>query len=85
MEEVLHSLLLRTVAVDEVLGCSSKNDLSCNTNGGIFFEPDRRLLSFSIVENNCDAGFCDTSLTALIYQVLWLSSVCTKGGRIGGD
>jgi hypothetical protein len=58
------------VAVDEVLGSSSKDDLSGDANGGIFFESDRRLLGFSVVENDRDAGFRDTGLSALVYQIL---------------
>lgn len=40
MEQVLYCLLLRSVAVDEVLGCSAENDLASDADGGIFFESD---------------------------------------------
>jgi hypothetical protein len=59
-------LLLSTVAVDEVLGSSSKDDLSGDANGGIFFESDRRLLGFSVVENDGNTGLGNASLTALV-------------------
>jgi hypothetical protein len=58
------------VAVDEILGSSSKNDLSGDANGGIFFESDRRLLGFSVVEDDRDTGFRYPSLAALVYQIL---------------
>lgn len=54
------------MSVDKILGRSAEDDLSCNTDGGVLFEADGRLLLVSIVEYDGDAGFGDSGLSALV-------------------
>lgn len=70
MEEILNSLLLCSVAVDQVFGGSAEDHLAGDTYCCIFFETDRRLLLISVVEDNRHASFGDAGLTALVNEVL---------------
>ena len=66
LEEVLDGLLLRTVAIDEVLACTSEHDLARDRDLAIFFEANGGLLLVSVVENNGNAGFGDASLASFV-------------------
>lgn len=70
MEEVLDGLLLRAMAIDEVLAGATEDNLSSDGNLCILFEADGRLLLVAIVEDDGYASFGDTSLSALVNQVL---------------
>ena len=70
MEEILHCLLLCTVAIDQVFACASENDLSGDADLGIFFESDGGLLLVAVVEDDCDTCFCYSGLSTLIDEIL---------------
>jgi hypothetical protein len=70
LEEILYSLLLCAVAVDEVFTCASENDLSGDADLCIFFESDGGLLLVAVVEDNCDACFCYSGLSTLVDEIL---------------
>ena len=72
MEEVLDGLLLRAVAVDQVFACAAEHDLSSDADLRVFFESDGGLLLVAVVEDNCDACFRYSSLSALVYKILIL-------------
>lgn len=44
--------------------------MSGDADGRIFFETNRRLLRISVIENDCDTCFSDTSLATFIDEVL---------------
>lgn len=60
------------MAVDEVFGCASQNDLPRDTDSGIFLEADGGLFLIAVVEDDCDTGLGNTGLAALVDQVLKL-------------
>jgi hypothetical protein len=70
LEEVLHRLLLRAVAIDQVLGCAAQYYLPRDTNLRIFFKTYRAVLLVPVVKDDCDASFRDASLSALVYEIL---------------
>jgi hypothetical protein len=70
LEEVLDGLLLRAVAVDQVFACAAENDLSSDADLRIFFESDWGLLLVAVIEDDCDACFRYSGLSALVYEVL---------------
>lgn len=73
LEEILDCLLLSAVSVDEVFGGAAQHNLPCDANGSIFFEPDRRLLLVSVVEDYCNASFRDSGLTTFVDKILCVS------------
>ena len=66
LEEVLNSLLLRTVAIDEVFACASEHDLARDRDLAIFFEANGGLLLVSVVKNDGNTGFGDASLASFV-------------------
>jgi hypothetical protein len=70
LEKVLNRLLLSAVTIDEIFGRATKDDLPGNADSGIFLEPDGRPVLVSVVEDDCDTSFRDSSLTALVDQIL---------------
>jgi hypothetical protein len=66
LEQVLHCLLLRAMAIDQIFGGTAQHNLACHTNCGILLEPDRRPLLVSVVEDDGDARFSDAGLAALV-------------------
>ena len=65
-EEILHSLLLSSVAVDQVFAGSTHHNLSRDTDLRIFVESDRTLILVIIVEHNGHASFGDACLASLV-------------------
>lgn len=70
MEEVLDGLLLRTMAVDEVLAGAAEDDLARHGNLGILLEADGRLALIRVIEDDGNGGLGDTRLAALVDEVL---------------
>ena len=70
LKEVLNCLLLSTVTIDEVLACATKNDLAGYRDFRILLEAYRALLFVLVVENDSHARFGNSSLSALIYEIL---------------
>ena len=66
LEEVLDRLLLGAVSVDEVLARAPQDDLSRHGDLRVVFEADWARLFVVVVEDDCDAGFCDAGLAAFI-------------------
>lgn len=62
--------MLGTVAVDEVFGGATEDNLTRNADGRIVVETDRRFFLVLVVEDNGDASFGDTGLSTLVNEVL---------------
>jgi len=76
LEEVLDSLLLRSMAIDQVFACTPEDDLAGDRDLAMFFEADWRLLLVAVIEDNCYTGFCNARLAAFVDEVLgrnWIS------------
>jgi hypothetical protein len=58
------------MSVDEILARTPKHDLSGDRNVRILLKSDRRFVRIPVVEDDCNAGFGDTSLTALVNEIL---------------
>ena len=83
LEEILDRLLLRTVSIDEIFACAAKYDLARDRYLTIFFKSYGRLFLISIVEDNCNASFGDTSLASFIDQVLAVDLISVGGQESG--
>ena len=70
LKQILHGLLRRLVAIDQVLGCATHRHLTRHGNGGIVFKRDGRALLVTVIENDRHRRFRDASLSALVDQVL---------------
>ena len=70
MEEILHSLLLGSMTIYEIFASSTKDDLSGNADLGIFLKPNWRFLFVTVIEDNGDTGFSDSSLTSFVDEIL---------------
>ena len=70
LEQVLHCLLLGAMAVDEVFRSAAKDDLACDGDLAIFFEAYGGLLLVSVVEDDCNRCFSDSSLTTFVDEIL---------------
>lgn len=71
MEEVLYSLLLRAVPIDEIFAGAAQHDLPHDGDLRAVLETDRALLLVTVVECDGDARLCDSGLTALVDEVLY--------------
>lgn len=81
MKQILNSLLLGTMAVDQVFGGASENNLPSDADGGIFLETDRRLLLIPVVEDDRDTGFRYSGLAAFIDKILETRSKSARETR----
>lgn len=70
LKKILHGLLLRSVAVDEVFARSAQHNLTGNADLRILFEADGRFLFIAVVEDYRDARLGDTCLSTLVYEIL---------------
>lgn len=82
LEQVLDSLLLCSMTVDEVLALSSHHDLpsaiiaakgaylSSDADLSVFFKSDGRFAGVFVVKDNGDTGFGDACLTTFVDEVL---------------
>jgi hypothetical protein len=70
LEEILDRLLLRAMAVDQILGRAAKDDLASYADGSILFESYRRFLLISVVEDDRDTSLGDTRLASFVYKIL---------------
>lgn len=70
LEKVLDRLLLRSVAIDEVFGSATQDDLPGHGDLRILFKADGRFGLVTVVKNNGDACFGYTCLATLVDQVL---------------
>lgn len=81
LKQVLHRLLLRAVAIDQVFRRAPQHDLSRYRDGGVFLEADGRSLLVFVVEHNGDAGLCHAGLAALVDEILEV--LRADGGEVG--
>lgn len=70
LEKILHRLLLCAVTVDKVFRCATKDNLPGDADGGILLKPDGRPVLVSVVKDDRDTCLRDSSLTALVDQIL---------------
>jgi hypothetical protein len=67
LEEVLHSVLLRAMAIDHVFAGSVQHNLPRHRDGCVILEADGAGFLVAIVEHDGDTGFGDSSLTLFVY------------------
>lgn len=66
-------MLLRSVAIYEILRCSAQHNLPRYRYLRILLKADGRFCLFPVVEYNCDARFGDSGLSALVDEILSFS------------
>jgi hypothetical protein len=71
LEEVLYALLLCSVSINEVFARSAQHDLPGHRNLRMLFESNGALRLVAVIEDDCDAGFGDTGLSALVDEILY--------------
>jgi hypothetical protein len=73
------------MTVYEVLACAAENDLTGDRDLSIVFEANGALLFVAVVEDDCDASFCDACLPALVDEVLIENSQLAKTHILGAS
>lgn len=70
LEQVLYALLLRAVSIDEVFTRSTQYNLPCHRYLRMFLETNRALRLIAVIEYDGDARFGNSSLAALVDEIL---------------
>lgn len=70
LEQVLNSGLLGTMSIDEIFACAAHDNLPCDADLSILLEAYRAGLLVGVIEDDGDAGLCDTGLPAFVDEIL---------------
>ena len=70
LEQVLHRLLLRAMAVDQVFARTAEYDLSGNRNRRIFLKTDGRFFRVAVIEDDGHTGLGHTRLSTFVNEIL---------------
>ena len=82
LKKILYSLLLRTVAIDQVFARASQHNLSGDADLGIFLKSNGRLLLVTVVEDDRYTGLCDSGLSTLVDEILIASQYNAIAGEL---
>ncbi len=73
MKQVLDLTSRRVAAIDEILRLPSQQNLSSNRNFGALFITNWGGRFVFVVEDNCNTGLCNSSLTLLVDKLRQIS------------